>query len=656
MKNYNLIWISKNIKDKKYNDYIIEIDAFQKFQCFTPDSIDEGIDKIINIKFEECVIIVDSDIYKDFNEKFKKEIDELYLIPKIIVFNNKNNNEFKDYISKNKNYLYFTNEKLILENFESIKKELIINDVLKYFSNNDKFIFEQIKTKDDLGLLINYHKSITKPSDEEIYKFNKFLYETFKNIDSNLDFLLKQTFKYNVPLNIIIRYWLRMFSFIEFSEIINKDLEKRSGNNYDVYVKLLYSGLKDKLISPILNQNFYRGGKLLITEINEIKKNLDTTNKNLPKCICFSKVFLNFSLSNYIGMEIMKNCKLDENKEKLVFFEIIKGDEKIDSNNATNVEFDKVSFYPERKEVLFFPYSCFEVLEIKEINDNSNKKPYFHFKLIYLGKYTKLVGEKKIEEYKNITPNKFVLNIFSSKIYSKKTVETVIDNNPKLEPIKKEILENYGVQKVQIVVDYEVNNDNLKKNEQVINYNKDKNENDIKKKYIERIIGSQKEEFDSNKSFNYTFEQIGTIRITFSFLNELNNLSSLFQNCSNLININLSSFPMENVYDTSNMFLGCVMLEKIDLSNLNTKVSNTSNMFSGCTNLKNINLSNFTKNIIVESQNMFLNCKSLKDINFTNFKITGKNNFNMFPFHIKFNYNGVEKDSLLEKKIIEARK
>ena len=217
----HLIWISKNIKDKTYNKYIEDIKSFQKFQCFITDSIDKGINKIINIKFEECVIIIDSDIFKDFDEKFKKDkkIDELYLIPKIIVFNNinnKDNKEFENYISKNKDNLYFTNKKLIFEDFESIKKELVINDALKYFSNNDKFIFEQIKTEDDLGLLINYHKSITRPSDEEIYKFNKFLYETFKNNQPNLDYLLKQTFKYNVPLNIIIRYWLRMFSFIEF--------------------------------------------------------------------------------------------------------------------------------------------------------------------------------------------------------------------------------------------------------------------------------------------------------------------------------------------------------------------------------------------------------------------------------------------------------
>ena len=89
----HLIWISKNIEDKKYNDYIEDIKSFQKFQCFITDSIDKGINKIINIKFEECVIIIDLDIFQDFDEKFKKDkkIDELYLIPKIIVFNNINN-------------------------------------------------------------------------------------------------------------------------------------------------------------------------------------------------------------------------------------------------------------------------------------------------------------------------------------------------------------------------------------------------------------------------------------------------------------------------------------------------------------------------------------------------------------------------------------
>ena len=56
--------------------------------------------------------------------------------------------------------------------------------------------------------------------------------------------------------------------------------------------------------------------KLLKIEINEIKKNLKTTNEDLPKCICFSKVFLNFSLSKDIGMEIMKKIKKQKKDEK----------------------------------------------------------------------------------------------------------------------------------------------------------------------------------------------------------------------------------------------------------------------------------------------------------------------------------------------------
>ena len=195
------------------------------------------------------------------------------------------------------------NEKDIYKDFESIKKELVYNDTLKYFSNNDKFIFEQIKTKDDLGFLINHHELITQPSNEDIRKFNYFLYETFKDIDLNLSYLLNQTFKNKVPIKILIRYWLRIFSFVDVSKIINEDLKKKS-TNYDIYVKLLYCGLRYQYIKPILNKNFYRGGTLSINELDEIQNNLKNKNLDLPGCICFSKVFLNCSYKKKLNFLI----------------------------------------------------------------------------------------------------------------------------------------------------------------------------------------------------------------------------------------------------------------------------------------------------------------------------------------------------------------
>ena len=160
-----LIWISNNIEsEKEYDECINDIKSFNKFNITTTNNIGKGIDQIKQIKFEECIIIIDSDIFIEFNDQFNKIIDGLYLIPKIIVFDNKNQiktekpNECRAYITKNKVNLNFMNEKDIYENFESIKQQLVYNDTLKYFSNNDKFTFEQIKTEDDLSLLMNYHK------------------------------------------------------------------------------------------------------------------------------------------------------------------------------------------------------------------------------------------------------------------------------------------------------------------------------------------------------------------------------------------------------------------------------------------------------------------------------------------------------------------
>ena len=652
---YHLIWISTKIEEEEYNEYIDkEIKPINKFEIDPFKTIKEGIDKIKKIFFEECIIIIDSNMLNDFNTQFNKIIDDLCLIPKIIIFiNGMNIEKVNKYISDNSDKICFINNNLIFTDFESLKKELIINDAIKYFSNNDKFIFEQIKNKDDLGLLINYHKLLSEPSNEDIRKFNHFLYDTFKDIDINLSYLLNQTFKQSVPKRIILRYWLRIFSFMKVSEEINNDLKKRNGNKFDVYIKFLYHGLSKEYIKPILNQSFYRGGILSIDELNEIKNNLKNKKTDIPSCICFSKVFLNFSLDEKIGKQLMEESrnKIVMEKEKLVFFEITKGND-IDLNNATNVELQKLSLFPERNEVLFFPYSCFEVSSIEDINGNSNKTvkfnfPYTHIKLQYLGKYKELVP-KEIKNCKNLSSSKFVKTLFKSRICSKEEMKTVIDNNTNIFTPE----EKYEILSSIIIGVYSVNKDILNKNLVILDYNKDKNENEIKNNYIGYNVDSKNNESSINKLFTYNFKQLGEINITFIFKNEIKNLSKLFNMCSNLIDINLSNFKMENVTDTSFMFNKCEMLEKINLSNLNTQVTITTNMFFECKKLKNINLNNFTKQTVKECQYMFYGCESLKEIDFKNFKIEdNESNFNMFPPALKFNYIGVDKNSILEKKI-----
>ena len=66
-------------------------------------------------------------------------------------------------------------------------------------------------------------------------------------------------------------------------------------------------------------------------------------------------------------------------------------------------------------------------------------------------------------------------------------------------------------------------------------------------------------------------------------------MSVMFGGCSNLINIDLSSFNTQNV---TNMFF----------------------MFGRCSNITNINLSSFNTQNVINMKDMFMGCPYLKEI------------------------------------------
>ena len=71
----------------------------------------------------------------------------------------------------------------------------------------------------------------------------------------------------------------------------------------------------------------------------------------------------------------------------------------------------------------------------------------------------------------------------------------------------------------------------------------------------------------------------------------------MFNNCCNLVAINLSHFDTQEVINMQNMFDYCYKLIKIDLSSFNTQnVTNMSNMYEECKSLFKINRKSFIKN------------------------------------------------------------
>ena len=71
------------------------------------------------------------------------------------------------------------------------------------------------------------------------------------------------------------------------------------------------------------------------------------------------------------------------------------------------------------------------------------------------------------------------------------------------------------------------------------------------------------------------------------------------------------------------MFYGCYSLNKLNLSNFNTKsVKNMKSVFMNCYSLKEINLFKYnTENVNIMSY-MFYNCKSLKNLYISKFKFS----------------------------------
>ena len=128
-----------------------------------------------------------------------------------------------------------------------------------------------------------------------------------------------------------------------------------------------------------------------------------------------------------------------------------------------------------------------------------------------------------------------------------------------------------------------------------------------------------------NKSFKPAKK--GLYEIKMKFNNKIKDCSYMFCGCTNIANIDLSSFDSKYVGDMSCMFSGCSNLSNINLSSFESKnVINMRNIFSGCSNLISINLSSFDIRNVTDMNFMFYNCSNLADIDLSSFDTRNVNN------------------------------
>ena len=230
----NLIWIDVNYDNKENTSYLKEFKKIKtlKIKCFKDN--DEAIKYIKAIKFEETTIIISGSLYTKFIEKFKENITDIYIIPKIVVFT-KNKEDFIKYNGKNlddSQFYFLGGVQLFFDDIKDFllkpltKKALNIENEENIFLTNCNAIFkplnafrkestfnltfEYIDCKEKLFYPLLYKSLIEMTKTDKIDIFTESLYNKYSESNTSIKKLLI-TIKniLNIPLELLSKYYAR---------------------------------------------------------------------------------------------------------------------------------------------------------------------------------------------------------------------------------------------------------------------------------------------------------------------------------------------------------------------------------------------------------------------------------------------------------------
>ena len=112
--------------------------------------------------------------------------------------------------------------------------------------------------------------------------------------------------------------------------------------------------------------------------------------------------------------------------------------------------------------------------------------------------------------------------------------------------------------------------------------------------------------------------------------NQITSTEMMFMECESLESLDLNNLNTSNVTTMENMFSDCPNLASIDLSSFDTgNVKNMALMFSGCEALTKLEVNYFDTHNVTQMNGMFIGCKSLINIGESN---VNTNTFNYISF------------------------
>ena len=648
--NNNVIWLDPNIDIIENSEKLkLKLDSLN---IKIIKNLNEAINHLKKTKFKQIKLILTEEIYSKFVQKYKENLVDMNFsltvyIYKIteegkIIFNNNynsnNDNNNINYINNNDNKEYTTYEEILfefggiindLDELENILK--LGKDILEYeetkkdtFDIPVQLTFEFIDNKTKLLLPLSFKSLIDKAANDNMIEYTNTIFDVYSH-NSDIRKLLNdiQSFN-NITIENLSKYYAKFYTIESgFYRDINESLRLNDVEKFLTFIRTLYEGVRLKALPLACDNVLYRGTKISKLEIEKINDNIKNKIENLPGLIAFSKPFLSFTKEREVATRFI-SPNYNNNLTNVLF--VLEKDNDVGYNLSTHCDLENLSFFPGEKEVLFFPFSSFEIKDIKEIELGGEEG--YEIRLLYLGKYLKDIENDPniIMDENDIPDSEFKKQLINFGLIKKEKIEKM---NPK-ELIKKfkkfeNAINNNTINSIKGEINIDSNNTN--KNIQIINSfenyqrtrNVELNENDninMNEQEIKENIEIKINGKTINFTYLYQFESNGVYQIEYIFKKFLKKTNHMFADCKYITNFDFSNFNTEYNENMSYMFSGCESLIKLDLSNFETQnVKNMNNMFYNCNSLKNLNLSNFDTKNVTEMNNFLALCDSLINLN-----------------------------------------
>lgn len=120
--------------------------------------------------------------------------------------------------------------------------------------------------------------------------------------------------------------------------------------------------------------------------------------------------------------------------------------------------------------------------------------------------------------------------------------------------------------------------------------------------------------------------------VWFNFSGDSWIMNNMFDGCSVLTKVDLSNFNTENLTNARQMFSGCTSLTELVLGEFNTEnMTSMRQMFEGCSLLTSLDVGGFDTQNVTDMDRLFSGCKSLESLDVHNFNTENVTNMsNMF--------------------------